>query len=408
MRQTQRARSVSPKSARRDLYRFQARDRAGSKAILFTDVADFYPSIYTHSIPWAFHTKAAAKANTSTALFGNKLDQLVRNAQDRQTMGIPIGPDTSFIIAEAILASLDAELMKRIPSLRGLRWIDEYELTFTERAQAEEAFAELQHVLLQYELRLNPRKTKISDLPAEFVPEWVSELRRFRFRNSAIGQANDLIRYFDLMTTYLASRSNEHVVKYGIARLRTFQPHASNRDLFQSLLCQCIAFEPGAIREAIEALYYSQQHHGLTIDHLLLEATINTIIEQNATVGHDYEVSWCLWAALTWSIRIGAKAAAAISGMENSVVAILALDAHYRGLFGASALNAARWYGRMTPGDLYDEQWLLSYEANVQGWLPTGQDHVSSDAYFGFLKAHGVRFYTPTSIPIVPGALAYP
>jgi hypothetical protein len=37
---------------------------------------------------------------------------------------------------------------------------------------------------------------------------------------------------------------------------------------------------------------------------------------------------------------------------------------------------------------LYDEHWLLAYEANVKGWLPSvsGTDHVAADPNFGFLK----------------------
>ena len=66
-----------------------------------TDVARFYPSIYTHSIPWAVNGKVAAKNDTrvqSAAVFGNRLDFIVRQGQDRQTVGIPVGPDVSRII----------------------------------------------------------------------------------------------------------------------------------------------------------------------------------------------------------------------------------------------------------------------------------------------------------------------
>jgi hypothetical protein len=96
--------------------------------------------------------------------------------------------------------------------------------------------------------------------------------------------------------------------------------------------------------------------------------------------------------------------------MENSVVAILALDAMASGLFAGGGLDTSRWQARMTTSDLYEEQWLLAYEANVQGWLASvGQgDHVANDPNFAFLKNLGVRFYTPVANPFVMGALAYP
>jgi len=390
------------------LPKFQAEARAASRSILLTDVSEFYSSIYTHSIPWALHTKAVAKNNKAPALLGNRLDKLVRDSQDGQTMGIPIGPDTSFVLAEVILGAVDEELVRQLRTLTGLRWIDGYELTFSRLSDAEEALAMIQQVLLEYELRINPRKTRIAELPIEFEPQWLTELRSFKFRNTRRGQSYDLIRYFDSMTSYLQEFPNEHVMKYGIARLRTLP--VLDDEPFQQLLCQAMVVEPGAVRESMQALYYAQNHYGLVVDSVLLAKAVNAIAEQNAAVGHDYEVSWCLWAALTWTLQISPNAARAISLMENSVVAILALDALASGLFAGGGLDVAHWQGRMATSELYEEQWLLAYEANVQGWLPSvgPGDHVAVDPNFAFLKNLGVRFYTRVVNPFVPGALAYP
>ena len=101
----------------------RAENRAKGRFILRTDIARFYPSIYTHVIPWAFHGKEQAKANRTEGL-GNELDRLVRTAQDGQTMGIPVGPDTSLVIAEAVAASLDADLSQF--RLQGFRFMDDY------------------------------------------------------------------------------------------------------------------------------------------------------------------------------------------------------------------------------------------------------------------------------------------
>jgi hypothetical protein len=82
----------------RTLRRIEIRSRA--RFILHTDVNRFYPSIFTHSIPWAIHTKLvvkAAKAAGRAALAGlwaNRLDELARNLNEQQTMGVPIGPAT--------------------------------------------------------------------------------------------------------------------------------------------------------------------------------------------------------------------------------------------------------------------------------------------------------------------------
>ena len=49
----------------------------------------------------------------------------------------------------------------------------------------------------------------------------------------------------------------------------------------------------------------------------------------------------------------------------------------------------------MKVDELYDEHWLLAYEANVKGWLPSvgSSDHVREPAEFNFLKRNKVEFY---------------
>lgn len=81
-----------------------------------TDISRFYHSIYTHSVPWAFHGKAAAKADrnsNSKATFMNRLDLILRAGQDGQTVGIPVGPDSSRYIAELIGTAIDLEFIDR-------------------------------------------------------------------------------------------------------------------------------------------------------------------------------------------------------------------------------------------------------------------------------------------------------
>jgi hypothetical protein len=66
----------------------RAQLRAGARYILQADINQFYPTLYTHVIPWAMHGKAIAKANRKNTLFGNVIDARVRDGQDGQTMGI--------------------------------------------------------------------------------------------------------------------------------------------------------------------------------------------------------------------------------------------------------------------------------------------------------------------------------
>jgi hypothetical protein len=88
-------------------------------------------------LPWAIHGKETAKSNHSCKLYGNLLDLQVRNTQDQQTLGLPVGPDTSFILAELIGAKIDEYLLAEIGELSGCRYVDDFHLYFDTRADAE-------------------------------------------------------------------------------------------------------------------------------------------------------------------------------------------------------------------------------------------------------------------------------
>jgi hypothetical protein len=84
-------RAVKSKREGLELAKYRANVRTGGRFILRTDIARFYGSIYTHSIPWALEGKTKAKTFRHGG-FANNLDLAVREMQDGQTLGIPTGP----------------------------------------------------------------------------------------------------------------------------------------------------------------------------------------------------------------------------------------------------------------------------------------------------------------------------
>jgi len=75
------------------------------------------------------------------------------------------------------------------------------------------------------------------------------------------------------------------------------------------------------------------------------------------------------------------------------VVSILVLDARNKSLI-PEIVDVSLLQSAMVTEELYGDQWLLSYEANVKGWIRThGTDYVSSEPCFSFLKRHDIHFY---------------
>src|SRR5699024_7979446 len=71
-----------------------------------------YPSIYTHSIPWALYGKEEVKSNRRRYRnsFGQNIDTKIQKSQFNQTNGIHQGSVLMDFISEIILGYIDLEL----------------------------------------------------------------------------------------------------------------------------------------------------------------------------------------------------------------------------------------------------------------------------------------------------------
>lgn len=370
----------------------RAASRATARFLLKTDISRFYHSIYTHSIPWAAHGKPVAKADHSKALYGNVIDTLVRRCQDNQTLGLPIGADTSFILSEFVLAAAERKLLDKVKRLNGFRHVDDYELCFDTRSDAEQALAALQESLTEFELALNPSKTQIIELPIPLEKPWASELRGFRIGSSE----SDLVAFFDRAFVLSKQNPDESVLSYAIARTNGVVVDTEHWTLFQNLLCQCVLVEPNTVVHAIEQLLrYESAEEDYDINSDQIAEVMNKQIHYHAPLGHNSEVAWALWALINFNAKIYESTANVLSTLDDPIAALLSLDAKSRGL--VPSLSVSKWLTYMTESDLYGRQWILSYEANVKGWLKSAKvpDHVDNDSRFSLLKKCDVSFYDP-------------
>lgn len=379
----------------------RARVRAGKRYVLRTDINSFYPSVYTHSIPWAIHTKTVAKRSRGLGHIGNLIDFVVRNGQDQQTVGIPIGPDTSLLLAEILLTSLDKNLAASVTS-NGLRYVDDYEFGYMTYSEAETGLASLQEQLSTFELHLNPRKTSIMPLPLPLEGPWTPDLRIYRFRGNPVNQATDLISFFGKAFQLQPSHADESILKYAVSRMRSVTVSQANWPLFEDLLLQAAVVEPGTL-SAVVTQFAKYQRAGYPLDVSKIGEAFSSLIEIHSPIGHGSEVAWAIWGCIELGAHIGAEAAKRLSESDDCIVALVALDARSKGLVHSS-LSSARWETQMVTSELRGPMWLLAYEASIKGWLPGlhGVDVVAGDTYCSWLRAGGVTFYDQTRRITVP------
>lgn len=153
--------------------------------LVCADVKNFYPSVYTHSIAWALHSRALIRKNRHDfSLLGNRLDKLFQNANDGCTNGLPIGPVVSDLMAEIVLSAVDLSISKDLSSkdILALRFKDDYRFLCRTKEECRAATKLLQKGLKDFNLLLNEDKTEVSELPEGIFREWVSRYHLIRPR----------------------------------------------------------------------------------------------------------------------------------------------------------------------------------------------------------------------------------
>ena len=133
--------------------------------VLHADITDCYAAIYTHSIVWAVHGKAEAKAKKKDkSLVGNIIDGHIQDMRNGQTNGIPQGSVLMDFIAELVLGFADLELNSRLKAagvteFRILRYRDDYRIFVNSPHTGEAILKALTEVLIDLGLKLNTSKT---------------------------------------------------------------------------------------------------------------------------------------------------------------------------------------------------------------------------------------------------------
>lgn len=343
----------------------------GARFTLTTDVSNFYPSIYTHAVDWAVRGKAVAKRDQSAKSVGGRLDSLLRVGRGGQTVGISIGPDTSWIVSEMVLARVDAALQRRCKEVTGhaLRWVDDMVFYAKSHGLAEDVLGIYEEELGEFELSLNPLKTSIQPGIKPYQDEWLIRLRQARYRDDTERhQADDIVDLFSLAFEMQARMPASGAISYAIKRCNPF-PSGSAWAMFQELLLASMALESSSIRHVYDVMAYGRAV-GLPINSAAFEEACSDLILRHAPLGHGFEVAWLL--LILRELRIDPSA--------DSVDAALLMNCNASNLLAWAAVeestaltmanrNLDSVVKRAESADaLISEDWLLAYEARARKW----------------------------------------
>lgn len=375
-----------------ELFKESCIKAAASKHYRLTlDIAKYFPSIYTHSIPWALHGKDAAKKDRTSKLWGNTIDFYMRASNSNQTKGVPIGTDTSRIIAEIIGCEIDYEFIQWMKKyglkVDGYRFVDDCKFFFDNLSDAEKALKEYQKILNQYSLNLNDEKTSIHVIPFRFDNSWKCLINALPLSSTnSKAQRTHLKNYFNQLIHEALNNPKDSVIKYGIKKLLRLNVYSTNIDIFEPLLFNLVLCEPVILPDLALLLY----KHGRKFSRRGVENFISSMLNRNIHNGHHFEVSWTLWIAKCWRIKISKPIAQTIIDSKDVISTVILLDMYTKNLI-EDLLDFSDLLLDLDSRCLFNDLWLLGYEAEYHKWLPL--KNIKLSPFYSELRRKKINFY---------------
>ena len=372
---------------------------AQSDWIVRTDITRYYPSIYTHSLAWACYGKETVKRNRNCyeGSFADRLDQLVRAANRNQTVGIPVGPETSRILAEIIGRHVDREVCsvsKKISPTSVDRLQDDWFVGASDRETAELALAAISKSYRAFGLEINGNKTSIDQVGVHFEDEEVSELRAFL---SAIrfGLSSYRLQEFLALVERLNARNPKtSVVNYALSVLENRKYDREDVENIESFLLKVLYISPSSTSRAC-SLLLNLNYRSKFISHRRIGNRVKELANRNAELGHTYELIWLLW--ILRGLRIRTSSHKIVEFVENQplpALSLILLDMRARNGF-ISTLPEERWLEGLDDISCRgDARWLIAYEGFRHGWLNDTKG-LMTKPFFAPMAARQVVFYDP-------------
>ena len=290
----------------------------GKKYKVHLDIAQCFPSMYTHAIDWAMTGKIEAKKDQKDKKrLGYRLDFRTRNTKNGETNGILVAGDCYSIISEIILVAIDHKMVKE--NYKYYRNIDDYIYYAETYEDAEKFVRDLAYILNQYNLKLNDKKTTILPLPQANMEYWTEQLKAFghaKIKNTdsqkdeqKIFHYTDLNRYMNLAISLCNETKNIAVINYAIKTVSSYYLGKKAKEYYLQQIHHFILLYPYLIpildEYVIQPFYYIESE--LELDYNFnseIHKMLEDIIKQGIQNQNDSTISHVLYLAIKYGLEI--------------------------------------------------------------------------------------------------------
>lgn len=359
------------------------------------DVRAFFHSVYTHAIPWAIYGKEWAKANRQKIHYGNLLDLYCRNAQDGQTIGLPVGPDTSRLVAEVIASAMDVKIAEQlgVTSRDASRYVDDYTIAVETGLSGDGVISAVRQAAAYFELELNNDKSKIQSTSLRPPTGWKQAALAHVPR--ADRSSNVFLHFFYEVGRICSELPDLNVEKFAYQNARSSFVNANDWGVIQSHLINAYRRNSTLVSFIVEVLILRQVEHE-DVDTEGLRAFLERRLPELAVENRSGEIVWLLLLIIRLEIVIPANKLVPVFKLENSLVALMVTYASANG-FIQGQVDHSLWNNSLTSDGLHSPMWLHAYESVRNGTNPNAnRAFIEGNVFFAPLLRKNIKFFDPS------------
>jgi hypothetical protein len=351
----------------------------GKRFVVYADISNCYPSIYSHSLAWALVGFEYSKSHLGRTEWFNRVDKKYMVSSRNETKGIPIGPATSNIACEIILSRIDEVL--RTEGYTFYRYIDDYKCFVETELQAENFILLLNEQLEKYRLKLNPKKTMIVSLPQPASSDWIVSLG-MELPESNTLTYRQVSTFLDFALDLFKKQPDGSILKYAVKTIIPRMSSSAKPDVLRYILN--LSFHFPVLIPLLDGLLNDVSRQ---IDYTFRNE-LNTLLTEHLRQKRSDATSWLIYFMISLRETIAAPMIDAIIQSRDALALPTLLldpfDTYTPQLITFSNnLNSTYVYER-------DNYWLLNYELYKKDLVTNG-----GDTAFEVLKNHNIGFICP-------------
>ena len=282
------------------------------------------------------------------------------NCQEKESVGLPIGPHTSNIIADLVLSGVDKKLLEN--DFKFVRYIDDYHCFTENRNRAEKFLILLSDELANIRLNLNRSKTQIVKLPHEFDQTWPNKIKSYRFSKRQGSRLvfddrnyREIVSFLDYIVALSKKETNDATLRYAIRMLAKSKFSNKAFDIFEKYIQYLIALYP-YLSDFIYDIYISDDRFPTTTE--FIDKLFDLSLKRKLYASLSRSIFACIRFNLR-SNRIEDNINEVLATRDS--ISITALMVYCR-KYGIDAAPMVLFSKSIVESGQTDEYWALVYE----------------------------------------------